>query len=68
MDDEPTGPPSEEAEAQRLETVSPVIWAMVGTALVLMFVVLMVGLGRPGPKVHSPIHLSPAGSSGLAGP
>jgi hypothetical protein len=58
MDDEPSGPPSGEAEAQRLEIVSPVIWTMIGTVVVLGFVAALAVLGGPNPTVH-PVVISP---------
>jgi hypothetical protein len=68
MEDEPSGPPSEEAEAQRLETVSPLIWTMIGTLVVLGFVAVLAGLGRPNPKVQSLIlSASPPATAGSPG-
>jgi len=64
MDDEWSDPPSEEAEAQRLEPVSPLIWIMVGTLLVVSFVAIMIGLGHPNPKVHPIFHSAPAANTG----
>ena len=47
MDDEPSGPPSEEAETQRLEPVMPLVWAGLGLSVILLFVALLVAVGRP---------------------
>ena len=48
MDDEPSGPPSNEAETQRLEAVMPFIWIELGILAVLAFIGLLVAAGRPG--------------------
>jgi hypothetical protein len=57
MDDDPSGQPSEEAQAQRLETVIPIIWIMVGTLVVFAFIAAVVGVGRP--VARSAFHAPP---------
>ena len=56
MDDECSGPPSEEAQDQRLDVIAPLLWIMLGALLVVGFVAAMIGLGHPSATiaVHSP--------------
>ena len=58
MENELSGPPSKEAEAQRLEATKPLLWGLVGALAVLGFIATLIGLGHP--SVPSAVHSLPA--------
>jgi hypothetical protein len=58
MDEERSGPPSEEARDQRLDVIAPLLWTMLGCLVIVGFVATMIGLGHP--KTSIAVHAPPA--------
>jgi uncharacterized RDD family membrane protein YckC len=58
--DDDTPPSGEEAEAQRGETVMPLVWIGLGAAVVAVFLVVAVLYGGVGHAPHATASLPPS--------